>query len=220
MKVAKTRRIKTGDEKAKQRLVMMGFLAAGFVILVLVAVLFALIEGRKTVTLDILVAPQSAEILLNGEKYKNGTYHVEPGEYEINITHEELEPYQKIVEFADGEEVKMYLYLTGADGDMSWYLAHPDDDMLLNSIGDYYAMEKSQKYVASDPIFAVTPYYDYDKGFKVNAARNGEKVEIIVYLYTCNEDRLGVLKNNAVAWLDKQQIDLDEYTLTYKSCEE
>ena len=211
---------KTGDEKAKRRLVMAGFLAAGFVILVLVAVLFALIEGRKTVTLDILVAPQSAEILLNGEKYKNGTYYVEPGEYEINITHEELEPYRKIVEFADGEEVKMYLYLTGTDGDMSWYLAHPDDDMLLNTIGDYYAKERSEKYVASDPVFAVTPYYDYNNGFRVNAERKDDKVEIIVYLYTCDENRLEVLKKNAGAWLDKQQIDLSKYTLTYKSCEE
>lgn len=220
MKVAKTRRIKTGDEKAKQRLVMMGFLVGVFVILVLVAILFAIIEGRKSVTLDILVAPKDAVITLNGEEYKNGEHHVEPGEYEINIAHAELEPYSKVVNFEDGEDVKLCLYLTGTNGDMSWYLAHPDDDMLLNTIGDYYAKEKSEKYVASDPVFAVTPYYDYNNGFRVNAERKDGKVEIIVYLYTCDENRLEVLKKNAGAWLEKQQVDLDNYNLTYKYCGE
>ena len=145
-KIAKTKRVKTGDEMAKQRLVMAGFLAVLFVILTLMAVLFAIIEGRKSVSLDILVAPKDAVITLNGERYKNGEYRVEPGEYEVSITHEGLEPYYKVVDFADGEEVKMYLYLTGVDGDMSWYLAHSEDDMIVTSIGDYYANKKSQEY--------------------------------------------------------------------------
>lgn len=211
---------KTGDEKAKQRLVMAGFLAVIFVILVLVAILFAIIEGRKSVSLDILVAPKDAVITLNGQKYKNGEYRVEPGEYEVSITHDELESYHEVREFTDGEEVKMYLYLTGENGDMSWYLTHNEDDMIVTSIGDYYANKKSQEYAESDPIFAITPYYDYNKGFKVNAARSEDgKVEIIVYLYTCDEDRLGVLKKNAGAWLEKQQIDVGKYTLTYKYCD-
>lgn len=219
-RVAKTKRIKTGDEIAKQRLVMAGFLAAVFVILTLIAVLFAIIEGKKSVTLDILVAPKDAVIILNGERYKNGEYRVEPGKYEVSITREGFESYYKEVNFADGEEVKMYLYLTGPNGDMSWYLTHSDDDMIVTSIGDYYANKKSQEYVASDPIFAVTPYYDYDKGFKVNAMRgDDDKVEIIIYLYTCDENRLEVLKKNAGAWLEKQQIDMNSYTLTYKYCD-
>lgn len=221
MKVVKTKRIRTGDEKAKQRLVMVGFLAGIFVILVLVAILFAIIEGRKSVTLDILVTPGDAVITLNGEKYKNGEYHVEPGEYEINIAHAELEPYSKVVNFEDGEDVKLYLYLTGANGDMSWYLTHPDDDMLLNTIGDYYAKEKSEKYVASDPVFAVTPHYDYNNGFRINAIweENEPTPEIIVYLYTCDENRVDTLKNNANQWLEGQGIDLGAYSLVYKYCE-
>ena len=220
MKVAKTKKIRTGDDIAKQRLVMAGFLAAVFVILVLVAVLFAIIEGRKSVALDILVAPKDAVITLNGERYKNGEYRVEPGEYEVSITHDGLEPYYKVVDFADGEDVKMYLYLTGADGDMSWYLTHNEDDMIVTSIGDYYANKKSQEYAASDPIFAVTPYYDYNKGFKVNAERLDDgRVEIIVYLYTCDESRVESLKSNAQKWLAEKQIELDKYSLNYKYCD-
>ncbi len=219
-RAAKTKRIKTGDEIAKQRLVMAGFLVALFVILTLIAVLFAIIEGRKSVSLDILVAPKDAVITLNGAKYKNGEYRVEPGEYEVSVTHDELESYHKVMEFADGEEVKMYLYLTGENGDMSWYLTHNEDDMIVTSIGDYYANKKSQEYAESDPIFAITPYYDYDKGFKVNAVRGEDgKVEIIVYLYTCDENRLGVLEKNAGAWLEKKQVDVDKYVLTYKYCD-
>ena len=220
MKVVKTKKIRTGDDIAKQRLVMAGFLAAVFVILVLVAVLFAIIEGRKSVALDILVAPKDAVITLNGERYKNGEYRVEPGEYEVSITHDRLEPYYKVVDFADGEDVKMYLYLTGADGDMSWYLTHNEDDMIVTSIGDYYANKKSQEYAASDPIFAVTPYYDYNKGFKVNAERLDDgQVEIIVYLYTCDESRVESLKSNAQKWLAEKQIELDKYSLNYKYCD-
>ena len=219
-KIAKTKRIKTGDEMAKQRLVMAGFLTALFVILTLIAVLFAIIEGRKSVSLDILVAPKDAVITLNGERYKNGEYRVEPGEYEVSITREGLEPYYKVVDFADGEDVKMYLYLTGVDGDMSWYLTHSEDDMIVTSIGDYYANKKSQEYAASDPIFAVTPYYDYDKGFKVNAAQGeDDKVEVIIYLYTCDENRLETLKENAHKWLNEKQIDLEKYKLSYKYCD-
>ena len=87
---------------------------------------------------------------------------MEPGEYELSITHDELEPYYEKLDFYGGENVKLYLYLTGENGDMSWYLKHTDDDMLLNTIGDYYANEDSKKYMASDPIFRITPYYDYN----------------------------------------------------------
>ena len=211
---------RTEDQKAKQKLIMAGFLAAVFVIFTLVAVLFALIESQKSVTLDILVAPKDAVIMLNGERYKNGEYHIEPGEYEINVTHAELEPYYSVISFTSGEDVKLYLYLTGTDGDMSWYLAHNEDDMIVTSIGDYYANLKSQEYAASDPIFAITPYYDYNKGFKVNAMRNDNgNTEIIIYLYTCDENRVETLRNNAYRWLDEAQIDLNKYDLSYKYCE-
>ena len=210
----------TADQKAKQRLVTTVFVAAIFVVIVLVIVLVAIIESYKTVTVDILVAPQDAVVTLNGDKYSNGKHRLEPGEYEISITHSELEPYHKTVEFADGEEVKIYLYLTGPDGDMSWYLTHPNDDMTVTTIGDYYANEKSQQYVASDPVFAVTPYYDYNNGFRINAARNDDgKVEIIVYLYTCDDGKVEGLKANARSWLEQQGLELDKYTMTYKYCD-
>lgn len=213
---------KTADQKAKQKLMMAGLVAAIFVILVLVAVLVAIIESYKTVELDIMVAPLDAEITINGDKYKNGTYRVEPGEYEVNITHTELEPYFEKMAWEDGEDVKLYVYLTGKDGDMSWYLTHKNDDMVVTNIGDYFANEKSKAYVASDPIFEITPHYDYDKGYRVNAAKNedGEKNEIIVYLYTCDEGRVERLKKNADAWLESKQIELNNYIVTYKYCEE
>lgn len=212
---------KTGDDKAKQRLIMAWFLAGLFVILVLVAIFFSIIESRKTVTLDILVVPQSAVTKLNGQVYENGTHHIEPGEYELSITHDELEPHHETLVLNDGENAKLYLYLTGKDGNMDWYLNHKEDDMLLNTIGDYYAEEDSQKYVASDPIFAITPYYDYNNGFRINAMwkENEPTPEIIVYLYTCDEDRLDTLKNNANQWLEEQGIDLNIYGLAYKYCE-
>ena len=214
--------MKNQDQKMKKRL-MMGVLFAGiFAILVLVAVLFAIIESGKSVTLNILVAPQDAEILLNGSKYKNGSYRVEPGEYEIKITHAELEPYDEVRWFGEGETVDLYLYLTGPDGDMSWYLTHNADDMIVTGIGDYYANLESQAYAASDPVFMITPYYDYNNGFKVNAMKktDDEKNEIIVYLYTCDKGRVDILKANANKWLDEQELNLENYTLTYKYCDE
>lgn len=213
---------KTADEKAKQRLVMAGLMAGVFVILVLVAVLMAIVESYKTVNLDIMVAPLDAKVELNGQEYKNGKYRVEPGEYEVSITHSELESYYEKMTLEDGADVKLYKYLTGKDGDMGWYLTHEKDDMVVTNIGDYFAGEKSKEYAASDPVFAVTPYYDYDRGFRVNAAKNeeGGKNEIIVYLYTCDDGRVERLKKNANAWLESKKIQLDNYIVTYKYCEE
>lgn len=210
-----------GDEKAKQRLIIAWLLVGVFVVLVLLVILFAIIESRKTVTLDILVVPQSAVTKLNGQVYGNGTHHIEPGEYELSITHDELESHHETLSFSDGENAKLYLYLTGKDGNMDWYLNHKEDDMLLNTIGDYYAEEDSRKYVASNPIFAITPYYDYNNGFRINAAwkENESTPEIIIYLYTCDENRLYTLKGNANQWLEEQGIDLNVYSLVYKYCE-
>ena len=210
------------DQKKKQRLLTIGVFVGLFMVLVAVAVIFAIVESRKSVTLDIMVAPQSAEILLNGKKYENGTQKIEPGKYEISITHEELESYQETREFTAGEEAKLYVILAGPDGDMSWYATHRDDVMIVVGIGDYYADIESKEYVASDPVFTITPYQNYDKGFKVNAQKgeDGAKTEIIIYLYTCDEKKLSVLKNNAIDWLNKKGIDLDNYTLTYKYCSE
>ena len=55
---------KTADEKAKQRLVMAGLIAGIFVIMVLVAVLMAIIESYKTVSLDVMVTPLDAKVEL------------------------------------------------------------------------------------------------------------------------------------------------------------
>lgn len=71
--------------------------------------------------LEILVAPVGAEITIEGEKYHNGAYELQPGEYTATISAEGFETQTLAITAERGKLTKLYTYLETADGNYGFY---------------------------------------------------------------------------------------------------
>ena len=143
------------EPKTRRKYWIIGGIAT---VAVLMAVLVAVIINAKySATLDILVAPSMAKVKVNGKEYKNGTYRMEPGELTAEIAMEGFESKTIPVNLVAGNTTKLYTYLLPVDGSYEWYLEHPEEQMLLNTIGDARAAEEGRVYAAANPIVEVLP---------------------------------------------------------------
>lgn len=131
--------------------------AALFGIIVVVIIILYVIDSGKTASLEALIAPSNATITINGKSYKNGTYRVEPGTFTAKIEKEGFTSKELSVELQSGKTTKVYDYLVPLDGDMSWYKNHPEEALLLNSVGDAKADYNSKTYVKKYPVIDVLP---------------------------------------------------------------
>ena len=78
-------------EEEKKRIKRLRMLAVALIIVFFgLVIAFAIISMKKTVMLDILVAPLSAKTEINGKEYKNGKYEFEPGEISVKITRDDF----------------------------------------------------------------------------------------------------------------------------------
>ncbi len=141
--------------------------------IILVSAIFIVARARFSATLDLVVAPASAEVMIDGKKYENGKYEFEPGEKTVVITKEGFESQEMTVNLIANETTKLYTYLLPADGSYAWYLEHEDDMMLLNTIGDAEAAKAGKAYLEKNPIVAVLPivYANYDSDWNYTEYR-------------------------------------------------
>lgn len=160
------------DEKMRKR-IMMALICGGAVILLLVLIFLSIIMSKPTAMLDILVAPTTAKVVVDGKEYKNGTYKFEPGEVKVVISKDGFVSQEVNLELREGETAKLYTYLLPVDGDFSWYLSHEEDMMLLNTIGDAIAHEEGSVYAAENPIIEVLPiiFAEYDANWNYTEFR-------------------------------------------------
>ena len=147
--------------------------AAVFIVVVIIAIVFAILESRKSAALEILVAPLSAEVKIDGKSYKNGTYRFEPGEVNVVISKEGFRTEERTLKLEPNTKVKLYTYILPLDGSFDWYLEHEEDAMILTAIGDAEADADSTLYLEKYPIINVLPiiYANYDENWNYTEFR-------------------------------------------------
>lgn len=145
------------DQRQRVKLGIGGAILAFIAVVIWIIVLFFQDLGRSA-TLDILIAPSSAKVEINNQIYKTKkTYRFEPGEYVAEISAEGFQTKEENIALQAGETTKLYIYLIPEDGDMSWYAKHPEEDMILTSIGSWAAQDKSSTYLEAHPIANILP---------------------------------------------------------------
>lgn len=205
------------DRKKIRRIAAAG---AAILIAILGISLFAVIDdARRSATLDVVVAPENATVTVGGKKYgTEGVYKLEPGKYAVEIVAEGLEPYRGEVELLAGETTYLYHYLTGADGDMSYYDT-ADEEFRLMTIVNFEAKQKAEAYAAKDPILKVTPYFDEEKNhFRIYAkVGEGDKIEVAVDLNTCTDLLVEGYKEEVREYLAGEGVDVDDYEVEWRT---
>lgn len=153
------------DKKRMRKWVYMGF---GVVVLIVaISVVFLVFEAKKSATLEILVAPLSAEIKINGKNYKNGTYKFEPEDIEVEITREGFVSQAMDFVLEPNSVVKLYTFLEPLEGNENWYSDNLDDMAIVTMIGDAKADAQSEAYTKDYPIIKILPiiYANYDESW-------------------------------------------------------
>ena len=190
---------------------------AGVVIFVIavIAILIAwIINIPKTATIEVIVAPSDAKILIGEKRYKNGTHKIEPGDYSIAVTRDNFSPYASEFSIEEGETKKLLVCLNEIDGN-TWYDEHKEDDDICRKAAEL-ASEEYKKETQTADIYSVTPYNSYDDGFNIVAYEDEEKGTIVkITLLSCKEARREALKPNALEWLKKHNVDPEQYTIEY-----
>ncbi|MBQ3309136.1 hypothetical protein IJG78_00475 [Candidatus Saccharibacteria bacterium] len=115
--------------------------------------------------IEVLVAPESASITINGKPYKNGTYNLPVGNLSVKIEKEGFKMQEFIFDSSSSD--KLYTYLVQDDGSLSWYDDHQEDAIIMTTIGDYQASIMEEQYNQENPIISHLPiiFAEYDNEY-------------------------------------------------------
>ena len=179
------------------------------------------INRDKTATVDILVAPTDAEVWINGELYPTKkTFKIEPGTYSVKIKKDGFIEYNNQITASSEETAYIYEYLNEENQDGTFYKDNPDEAGRAQEISDKIADIFHKDYNGTDKIWNITPYDNYPGGYKIYAEKeNDDNIVVTVYLYTCDNSRTKKLKEKAIGYLKENNIELEKYTIKYKSCD-
>ena len=85
-------------------------------------------------TINLLIAPASSKIEIDGQTYTNGKHKIPSGKHSIKISKDSFETKEEEIEIKKGETYIYYNYLTQPNDSMKWYEENDEDSLLLESI--------------------------------------------------------------------------------------
>lgn len=106
------------------------------IVVVIVVIVAIIVHHAKTATIDIKVAPASAEITLNGKAYENLKQHdIFPGDYHVEIKMDNMESKSFDLHLDRNGFAQIHTYLKDASGGgYTYYLSHPEDEFILAEV--------------------------------------------------------------------------------------
>lgn len=195
-------------------MLLFGLIVALFVILMVVSV-----KSLRAAKLEILVAPTSAEILIDGEKYQNGIYDgMEEGVYTVKILQDGFNTEEFQIELKSDETTKLYKYLKGNDG---YYENHMEDLEIMRLVSEYEVGLVAQNYLEKYPIMKVLPlvvekyaedFTEYT-WFRIDGGKYDECEKEFCLKIT---DMSGGNYEKALKMIQKKGFDPDDYKIIYE----
>ena len=91
------------------------------IFLLLIILVVAFLNARKSSVLTLNIAPLDAEILVNGEGYANGSYSLAPGAYEIKISRQDLDSKTLNINLESGHNLTVAAFLKSDEDDFTFY---------------------------------------------------------------------------------------------------
>ena len=126
-------------ERIKNNKLVLGFLVFDLIAIIILIIL-NILNLFRSATIDISVVPLDATVTINGKKYdNNSSYNVFPSNNaKVEISHPDLESKSFTVDLKRNSTTSIREYLTGKDGDFSYYAkkSHRDDLDALRTLAD------------------------------------------------------------------------------------
>ncbi|MBQ9180751.1 hypothetical protein IJ135_01490 [Candidatus Saccharibacteria bacterium] len=207
-------------ERRRRGKILKVVLAVAAVLSLTFMLIRAIINVNRPATVEILMAPSFATAEIRGAEYRSGTYELDPGEAEAVITADGFTTKTMRLGLVGGETTKLYVYLMPEDGSLDWYLAHPEEQMILNTIGDARANAESAAYAEENPIVEVLPiiYANYDAKWEYTEFRvDGGKFEECEKEFCLKiTDATGGNYENALELIRKKGFNPEDYEIIYE----
>ena len=199
------------EDKNRLYLVIIGI--ALFTIAVIIGIILAIRSAIYSAKIIINVAPGDATILIDDKQYKNGVVALKPGDHHAEISLDGFE--SKVIDFnaKKNSEYKLYTCLNTTEETADWYDQHKDDYTLCN-IANEYLLRVAQAEQLSDPIFKITPYHSYDKGYNIDPYFDeNNKTVIKITALSCDVERRKSLYQFAIEYLEGKGIKTNDYKI-------
>ena len=204
-------------------------------LLVVALIAYATVKNTNNAYIYINVAPVDSKVTINGKShYKNGTYKVKAGSYDISISHEGLKTKTFNLHLDSDEKANMIAFLVGENNDMSYYLERSNSASyeVLNQIAakgknvtydkDKSAEKTIEKYNRAIGLTKLLPIENTERGSGDNAIKKSiiikkstedscKSVLCIdaLMLYTTNE-------NEVKSMIVEKGYNPEDYEINYK----
>ncbi len=133
-----------------------------FVAIAIAVIILAIIDARKTASLEILVAPSFANVELDQHNFgSNQTVKYYPGDYKVTVSAPGFTPQELDLALTTHQTSQLYLYLTPEDGSLDFYSRNPEEDNLLQEVISHICLTESSEFLAKYPIASILPYEHY-----------------------------------------------------------
>lgn len=192
------------------------------ILLIFIILLALFFTSTYTAKVKILIAPKTAELYIDGKKYKNSDITtLIPGEKQVIIKASGFKEYNKKINFSKEKTTLIYEWLEPTDDNKDYYDKNEDELQLRETIEQSGFSIELDEY-NNDPIFKVTPVANYKLGFSASASRDEKdfnKITLTIDLNTCHEERINELKKKAESYFKQKGINLSKYNVKYTNCE-
>lgn len=191
--------------------------------ILLIFIIFTALYFTSTYTakVKILIAPKTAELYIDGKKYKNSdNITLTPGEKQVLIKADGFLEYNKKINFSKEKTTLIYEWLEPTNDNKNYYDNHEEESQLRETIEQSGFSIELDEY-NNDPIFKVTPVANYKLGFTASASRDEKdfnKITLNIDLITCYDERVDKLKKNAESYFKQKGINLSKYKINYTHC--
>lgn len=193
-------------------------IATLFVILLLIISIMSIRKRIYDAKIDLLIAPSSTTIKIDGKDYKNGKHDISSGKHTIELSKDGFQSQQEEIEIKSGETFIYYNYLLGLDSFTNWYETHEDDSLLLESIIPALSEKNLKSLQNKYPLIKQLPineeYYSknysiltkYSISYKIDSEN---QIVIIVTYHTDNS------KTAALEKITSLGFNTDDYQIEY-----
>ena len=193
--------------------------AIAVIVILGISLIFIIDNATRTVSVRFMIAPASATITLDGQKYQNAeTYRIRPGNYDLLIAKDGFDSYQSSLVLNDNDDINISISLEIQPGNEDYYKQHPNEAYALETIWTDQMIAGSEVVLADNPLLNILPinveyyiqnqqYVHYQISFRID---DPENVTVLINDYT------GGNHDAALERIRTEGYNPDDYTIEYR----
>lgn len=185
-----------------------------FIIVFVFLIYYSIRQSTYTAKIDLLVAPASSKILINGHGRGSGTINAKPGTYKITVSMTGFSADTVTISVAKNQTKSVGIVLVSdSPSTEGWYLNHPSDEKIAEGISSKQNVAAAQQAVSSVPLIKLLPFTGPNFEYQINyGSKTGSNSPIPIIYITAQSQQAD---QDALAWIRSVGYDPSKMTIEY-----